>query len=175
MHGANMKKIFHMMGNQRPVLSWHTCHSDLPRIYPFNLFGFSGHYVYRTVVTVCTAQWSLCVPHSGHCIYRTVVIMCTAQWSLCVPHSGHCMYRTVVNVCTAQWSLCVPHSGHCMYRTMVTICTTRFNVHKFHVRPTQCIYVFCLYLIGLHWGRNKGWGCLRIGCRGEYLGLRGTW
>jgi hypothetical protein len=25
-----------------------------------------------------------------------------------------------------------------------------------------------------HWGRNVGWGCLRIGCWGEYLGLRGT-
>ena len=23
------------------------------------------------------------------------------------------------------------------------------------------------------WGRNAGWGCLRIGYRGEYLGLRG--
>jgi hypothetical protein len=37
----------------------------------------SGHYMYRTVVTICTAQWSLCVP----------------QWSLCVPHSGHYTYR----------------------------------------------------------------------------------
>ena len=26
----------------------------------------------------------------------------------------------------------------------------------------------------LHWGRNVGWGCLRVGCGGEYLGLRGT-
>jgi hypothetical protein len=25
-----------------------------------------------------------------------------------------------------------------------------------------------------HWGRNVGWGCLRIWCRGEYFGLRGT-
>ena len=25
-----------------------------------------------------------------------------------------------------------------------------------------------------HWGRKAGWGCLRIGCWGEYLGLRGT-
>jgi hypothetical protein len=24
-----------------------------------------------------------------------------------------------------------------------------------------------------HWGTNVGWGCLRIGCWGEYLGLRG--
>jgi len=45
------------------------------------------------VVTICTAQWSLYVPHSGHYMYRTVVTTCTAQWSLYVPHSGHCMYH----------------------------------------------------------------------------------
>ena len=61
-----------------------------------------GHYMYRTVVTICTAQWSLYVPHSGHYMYRTVVTVCTAQWSLYVPHSGHYMYRTVVTICTAQ-------------------------------------------------------------------------
>ena len=84
-----------------------------------------GHYMYRTVVTICTAQWPLYVPHSGHCMYRTVVTICTAQWSLYVPHSGHCTYRTVVTICTAQWSLYVPHSGHCMYRTAVTVCTAQ--------------------------------------------------
>ena len=45
------------------------------------------------VVTICTAQWSLYVPHSGHYMYRTVVTICTAQWSLYVPHSGHYMYH----------------------------------------------------------------------------------
>jgi hypothetical protein len=29
---------------------------------------------------------------------------------------------------------------------MVTICTTMFNIHKFYVLPTQCIYVFCVDL-----------------------------
>ena len=45
----------------------------------------SGHYMYRTAVTICTAQWSLYVPHSGHYMYRTAVTICTAQWSLYVP------------------------------------------------------------------------------------------
>ena len=35
-----------------------------------NILNPSGHYMYRTVVTICTAQWSLYVPHSGHCMYR---------------------------------------------------------------------------------------------------------
>ena len=67
------------------------------------------------VVTVCTAQWSLYVPHSGHYMYHTVVTICTAQWSLCTAQWS---------LCTAQWSLNVRHSGHYMYRTVVNICTT---------------------------------------------------
>jgi len=90
------------------------------------------------VVTICTAQWSLYVPHSGHYMHRTVVTICTPQWSLYVPHSGHCMYRTVVTICTAQWSLYAPHSGHYIYR--------QFNIHKLHILPTHCIYVFCVDL-----------------------------
>ena len=119
------------------------------------------HYMYCTVVTICTAQWSLYVPHSGHNMYRTVVTICTAQWSLYVPKSGHNMYRTVVTICASQWSLYVPHSGHYMYRTVVTICTAQsslyvshsghymyhqFNIQQFDVLPTQCIYVFCVDL-----------------------------
>jgi hypothetical protein len=50
------------------------------------------------VVTICTAQWSLYVPHSGHYKYHTVVTIRTAQWSLYVPHSGHYTYRTVVTM-----------------------------------------------------------------------------
>ena len=60
------------------------------------------------------AQWSLYVPHGGHYMYRTVVTICTARWSLYVPHSGHYMYRTVVTICKASLtftnSTFVPHS-----------------------------------------------------------------
>jgi hypothetical protein len=57
-------------------------------------------------------QWSLFVRHSGHPMYRTAVTVCTAQRSPYVPHSGHGMYRTDDTVCTAQGSLYIPHSGH---------------------------------------------------------------
>jgi hypothetical protein len=33
-----------------------------------------------------------------------------------------------------------------IYSSVVTIHTTRFNIHKFYVLPTQCIYVFCVDL-----------------------------
>ena len=85
--------------------------------------------MYRTVITVCTTQWSLYVPHSGHYMYRTLVIICTTQWSLYVPHSGHYMYRTVVTICTTQWSLYVPHSGHYMYHPLATICTAQWSLY----------------------------------------------
>ena len=90
------------------------------------------------MVIICTAQWSLYVPHSGHCMYRTVVTVCTALWSLYVPHCGHCMYRTVVTVCTAQWSQYVPHCGHYVYH--------KFNIHKFYVLPTQTIFICFVWI-----------------------------
>ena len=37
--------------------------------------------MYRTVVTICTAQWSLYVPHSGHYMHRTVVTICTTKFN----------------------------------------------------------------------------------------------
>jgi hypothetical protein len=108
----------------------------------------SGHYMYRTVVIICTAQGSLYVQHSGHYMYRAAVTICTAQWSLyraavtrCtaqrslyVPHSGHYTYRPAVTIRTAQRSLYVPHSGFYMYH--------QFNIQQLYVLPTHCIYVF---------------------------------
>ena len=92
--------------------------------------------MYRTVITICTAQWSLYVPYSGHYMYRTVVTICTAQWSLYVPHSGHYMYRTMVTICT--------YSDHYMYRTVVTICTTSltFNNSTFCPHPVFMCFVW---------------------------------
>jgi len=83
----------------------------------------SGHYMYRPAVTICTTQRSLYAPHSGHYMYRPMVTICTAQRSLYVPQSDHYMYRTAVTMCTVQWSPYVPPSGHYMYRPVVTICT----------------------------------------------------
>jgi len=34
-------------------------------------------------------------------------------------------------------------SGCYIYRTVVTIRTTKFNIEKFYVLPTWCVYVLC--------------------------------
>ena len=49
------------------------------------------------VVTICTAQWSLYVPHSGHYMYRTVVTICTA--SLTFSNSTFCPTRCIYVFC----------------------------------------------------------------------------
>jgi len=107
-----------------------------------NLLKPSGHYMYRTVVTVCTAQRSLHVPHSRHYMYCTVVTVCTTQRSLYVPKIGHCKYRTAVTICTAKWSLYVPHSGHYMYRTVVAICTTSLTFNNSTFSPHSVFTCF---------------------------------
>jgi len=45
------------------------------------------------------------LPHIGHYLYRTVVTICTAQWLIYVPHSGHYMYLTVVTKCTTRFNI----------------------------------------------------------------------
>ena len=48
---------------------------------------------------------------------------------------------------------------------------------RLQYRVCKCMYVLCCMGAKLgrtHWGRNVHWVCLRIGCWGEYLGLRGT-
>ena len=97
-----------------------------------------GHHMYLTVVTVCTAQWSLYVPHSGHYMYRTVVTVCTAQWSLYVPHSGHCMYRTAVTIYTATLTFNNP-----------TFCP--HSVFLCFVRITQQTAIICLHNVNWNW------------------------
>jgi hypothetical protein len=81
---------------------------------------------------MCTAQWSLYVPHSGHYVYRTVVTIFTASLTLnnstFCPHSvfmcfvwiseqtaiislyniNWLVFITVISPSTAQWSLYVP-------------------------------------------------------------------
>ena len=83
--------------------------------------------LYSPVVTICTARWSLYVPHRLN--------VCTAQWSLYVPHSGHYMYRT--------GSMCVPHSCHYMYRTVVTICTASLTFNN----STFCPYTIFMCFV----------------------------
>ena len=94
----------------------------------------SGHYMYRTVATICTAQWPLYVPHSGHYMYRPVATICAAQWSLYVPPIGHYMYRPVATVCTAQWSLYVP--------PVVTVCTTSLTFNNSTFCPHSVFMCF---------------------------------
>jgi len=102
----------------------------------------NGHYTYSTVVTICTEQWLLYVSHNGQYTYSTVVTIRTEQWLLYVSHNGHYTYSTVVTIRTEQWLLYVKHSDYYTYRTVVTIRTARCNIQQFYVLPTQCICVF---------------------------------
>jgi len=56
--------------------------------------------MYRTAVTICTAQRSLYVPHSGHYMYRTVVIICTTSLTFTILRSAHTVY--LCELCGSQ-------------------------------------------------------------------------
>jgi hypothetical protein len=69
--------------------------------------------MYRTAVTICTAQWSLYVPHSGHYMYRTVVTICTASLTFnnptFCPHSVFMCFvwiweqTTIISLYSINW------------------------------------------------------------------------
>jgi hypothetical protein len=119
------------------------------------------HYVKRLqniltgipVVTICTAQWSLYVPHSGHCMYRTVITICTAQWSLYVPHSDHYICRQVFNISTIPRS--TPHRVFMCF-VWISEKTAIISLYSINwlvfITETECL------LRGTEWVFKYRWG-----------------
>ena len=98
------------------------------------------------VVTICTAQWSLYVPHSGHYIYRTVVTICTTSFtfnnSTFCPQSAFMCFvwiweqTAIISLYSTDWLFFI-NETKCVY----------FAVRStFYVLPTQCVHVFCVDL-----------------------------
>jgi len=69
--------------------------------------------IYCPVVTICTAQWSLYVPHSGHCTYHQFNI----QQFYVLP--THCIYVFCVDLRTNSDYFSIQHqlTGFC-YRDL---------------------------------------------------------
>ena len=101
-----------------------------------------------------------------------------------------------VCVCVCRFSLFFNSEGNypsvwlverrCTSRTIATDPTERgkhnplskYSVvsnNNSHERLCSFCLLFCMgvKLGRSHWRRNVGWGCLRTGCWGEYLGLKG--
>ena len=69
-------------------------------------------------------------------------------------------------------------SGNACYHSVQNILSSSWiskNL-KFEIYRTIICLLLCMgvKLGPLYWERNVGWECLRIGCWGEYLGLKGT-
>jgi len=75
--------------------------------------------------------------------------------------SGNSCFRLVQNILSS--SLLSRNSEIKIYRTIIL------------QQNNNLLFCMGVKLGRSHWGRNVDWGCLRIGCWGEYfLGLRGT-
>jgi len=125
-----------MFRSRRPSSSWRLF------IFIFNLSKRNGmenikfNYMYRTVVTICTAQWSLYVPHSGHYMYRTVVTICIANLtfsnSTFCPHSVFMCFvwiseqTAIISLYNINWLVCITETEcvYCAVRPGPTNCST---------------------------------------------------
>ena len=79
------------------------CTSSYVCSFIFNPLKLSGHFMYCTVVTICTAQWSTYVQHSGHYMYR--------RFNIQQPYTLYTLYvfciylRTNSDLCHLQHKL----------------------------------------------------------------------
>jgi len=123
--------------------------------------------MYRTVVTICMAQWSLYVPHSGRYMYRTVVTICTDSLtfsnSTFYPHSVFMSFvwiweqTAIVSLYSINWLVFV--TVLTLYSPVVTICTTSltFNNSTFCPHTVFMCFVWILeqtaiiYLYRINW------------------------
>jgi len=112
------------------------------------------------VVTICTAQWLLYVPHSGHYVYRTVVTICTTSltfknYTFC-PHSVFmCFVRiweqtAIISLYNINWLVFITKTKcvYCAVRagsvvTVVTICTTSLTFTILRSAHTVYLCVLC--------------------------------
>jgi hypothetical protein len=90
---------------------------------------------------MCTAQWSLYVPHSCHYMYRTVVTICTASLtfsnSAFCPHSVFMCFvwiwekTAIISLYSVNWLVCITGT-ECVYCAVRTGCLN--TVLVFEVR-----------------------------------------
>jgi hypothetical protein len=80
--------------------------------------------MYRKVVTICIAHWSLYVPHGGHYMYRTVVIIRTTSLifnnSTFCPHTVFMCFvwiseqTAIISLYNINWLVCITQT-ECVY------------------------------------------------------------
>jgi len=106
----------------------------------------------------------------GSCINNLnfILILTRFYFLICTAHNFFPkLYQEVIKSSVKSGNACY----HSVQNLCLPDCYTEIERWRF------AELYFCLFCIGvkhfhLHWGSNVGWGCLRIGCRGEYLGLR---
>jgi len=96
-----------------------------------------------TVVTICTTNLtftnSTIYPHNVFMCFvsiseqTSIISLYSINWLVFITET-ECVYCAV----RTGSSYIIQPSGHYMYH--------QFNIHKFYVLPTQCIYVFCVDL-----------------------------
>ena len=111
------------------------------------------------VVTTCTAQWSLYVPHSGNYTYRTVVTICTSSLtfnnSTFCPHSVSMCFvwiweqTAIISLYNINWLVFITEMES-VYWAVRAVCLEKFRAaqccHHSDVFFTRTCIIFILFL-----------------------------
>ena len=119
---------------------------------------------------------TLTVKHlHSHFLFKTMKILsCFDPWRIIIRDSEHQvpLYKTLRKQSVNCWMLvsCKSYRGNwgMWYKLFLE------DLFKIYITIIFLPFSMGVELGRQHWGRNVGWGCLRLGWWGEYFGLRET-
>jgi hypothetical protein len=126
-----------------------------------NMQELKGKYQVVLRKHLITHYFCFCTAHCNIIIqYKSITTTLTNQNSI----------QEEIKSRLKSWNACY-HSVQNLSSSTLLSKNLKTDIYKTIILPVVCRGV---KLGRSHWGRNVGWGCLRTGCWGEYLGLRGT-
>ena len=139
--------------------------------------GYIHHFIERTLS--CERGWHLYLNN----VHTKVKYAFTPEYIL---HLFFASYFSVTRRKQYLFLLLLPQEeiksrlklGNACYYSVQNLLSSRLLSKNLKIKIYRTITLPVVFM-GVkhgrwHWGRNAGWGCLRIGCWGEYLDLRGT-
>jgi DNA-directed RNA polymerase subunit RPC12/RpoP len=106
------------------------------------------------IISLYSINWLVFIAET-ECVYCAVRTLYSARFNI---HKFYvlptqCIYvflwiseqTAIISLYSINWLVFITET-ECVYCAVRTLYSVRFNIHKFYLLPTQCVYVFCVDL-----------------------------